>query len=165
RRLINAYQPDVIHTNGLISSFYALPTAKIKRVPLINGSIRNAFSRSGFRWRLERALLEFSDFRVANSYAGLRSRSLSESEPENVVIYNGFDFSRLKRRGDENVRRQSVDDRATKTVGMVAEFNRFKDYFTFIEAARIMSRRRQDVVFLAVGDGETLDACRAAAED
>jgi glycosyltransferase involved in cell wall biosynthesis len=41
---------------------------------------------------------------------------------------------------------------------MVAEFNRFKDYETFIQAARKLSGRRSDVVFLTVGKGETLEA-------
>src|SRR5688572_21062162 len=53
-RLIKTYRPDVIHTNGLVSSFYCLPFAKRWHIPLINGSIRNAFTKGGFRWTLER---------------------------------------------------------------------------------------------------------------
>ena len=40
RRIISKFRPDVIQTNGLVSSFYALPLAKMWRVPLINGSKR-----------------------------------------------------------------------------------------------------------------------------
>src|SRR5262249_23491958 len=47
--------------------------------------------------------------------------------------------------------------------GMVAEFNRFKDYTTFIRAAYQISRRRKDIVFVAVGDGETLEASKKIA--
>jgi glycosyltransferase involved in cell wall biosynthesis len=163
QRLVDLYQPDAIHTNGLVSSFYALPAARLRRIPLINGSIRNAFARGGFRWRLERFLLELSEFRVANSYAGLRSRNLSEQCAKNLVIYNGFDFGRLDRSGVGPIRRPPAGEE-TKRVGMVAEFNRFKDYFTFIEAARILGRKRRDVQFVAVGDGEMLSACRTAAD-
>ena len=46
---------------------------------------------------------------------------------------------------------------------MVAEFNRFKDYPTFVRAACKLSRRRKDVVFVAVGDGETLEASKKIA--
>jgi glycosyltransferase involved in cell wall biosynthesis len=46
---------------------------------------------------------------------------------------------------------------------MVAGFNRFKDYVTFIQMARQMSVRRKNVVFVLVGDGETLEASRKAA--
>src|SRR5437899_4057343 len=41
---------------------------------------------------------------------------------------------------------------------MVAEFNRFKDYATFIHMARRLSAKRSDVRFLAVGSGQTLQA-------
>src|ERR1700681_1584381 len=40
--IMRRYQPDIIHTNGLMSSFYAWPAARLLRIPLINGSIRNA---------------------------------------------------------------------------------------------------------------------------
>ncbi len=162
-RIIKHYQPDIIHTNGLMSSFYALPVARFMQLPLINGSIRNAFAGAGFRWTLERLLLKVSDYRVANSYAGLRSRSFSETESKNVVIYNGFDFYRLEGLTSNGGGRRHVRDTKIRTVGMVAEFNRFKDYSTFIQAARKISRRRKDVVFVMVGDGETLEASRREA--
>jgi len=163
-RVIDTWQPDVIHTNGLISSFYTLPTAKLRRIPLINGSIRNAFAKTGFRWTIERLLLELSDYRVTNSHAGLRSRNLSEQEPTNLVIHNGFDFARLNGPGARKNGGSPAPAIDTKIVGMVAEFNRYKDYITFIEAARIISGRKRNIQFVAVGDGETLDDCRRAAE-
>ena len=72
-RLYNVFaefKPDIVHTNSLMTSAYALPLTKIFRIPLINGSIRNAFEDNGLRWKLERALLRCSDYRVANSLAG-----------------------------------------------------------------------------------------------
>ncbi|HJZ74861.1 MAG TPA: glycosyltransferase [Vicinamibacterales bacterium] len=154
------YRPDVVHTNGLMSSFYMLPAARALRVPLINGSIRNAFAGGGFRWTLEKTLLHASSYRVANSYAGLRSRGLSDRDARNVVIYNGFDFTRLERATPH----PAGEGKKVKTVGMVAEFNRYKDYPTFIQMAREVSGRRNDVTFALVGDGSTLaDSQRAAA--
>jgi glycosyltransferase involved in cell wall biosynthesis len=157
------YRPNIIHTNGLMSSFYALPLARLMRIPLINGSIRNAFSSGGFRWTLEKLLLRLSDYRLANSYAGFRSRRLSERDSRNVVIYNGFDFSRLQRLRSKGDVHGNVGDVKVRTVGMVAEFNRFKDYSTFIQAARKISSRRKDVVFVLVGDGETMEASQREA--
>jgi glycosyltransferase involved in cell wall biosynthesis len=159
-RIVNDYRPDVIHSNGLVSSFYTLPHARTRGVPMINGSIRNAFPRGGLRWSLERWLLKASDYRIANSRAGLLSRGFPENDPRNVVIYNGFDFARVEPSiGDPLAPGSS----GVKLVGMVAEFNRFKDYVTFIEAARMVGRRRSDIEFLAIGDGPTLTACQAAA--
>lgn len=161
-RIVNPFQPDIIHTNGLVSSFYALPLARIMRIPLINGSIRNAFSH-GSRWTLERLLLKSSDYRVANSYAGLRSRGFSVRDGKSIVIYNGFDFSRVDRMPSNYGERENVRDSKKKAVGMVAEFNRHKDYATFIQAAQDICGRRKDVVFVMVGDGETLEVSQRAA--
>src|SRR3989449_8023775 len=160
---IRQYRPHLIHTNGLMSSFYMMPLAKLMRIPLIKGSIRNAFPRGDFRWRVEQVLAKMSDYRVANSYAGLRSRGFAEAEARNVVIPNGFDFSRVERFTTNEVSRRCATDDGMKTVGMVAEFNRFKDYPTFINAARKLSSKRSDVVFVAVGDGETLQASKEMA--
>jgi glycosyltransferase involved in cell wall biosynthesis len=160
--VIKRYQPDVIHTNGLMSSFYTMPAARICGIPLINGSIRNAFAGGGLRWTLERMLLGVSDYRVANSYAGLRSRGLSAQDRRNVVIYNGFDFSRLEHLTTSGDWHDNSGE-PMKTVGMVAEFNRFKDYSTLIQVARKMSGGRKDVVFVLVGDGPTLEASQQAA--
>jgi len=161
--VIRSYQPAMIHSNGLVSSFYSLPLARRWRIPLVNGSIRNAFPKGGLRWTLEKLLLTASDYRVANSRAGLESRSFSDQHSENVVIYNGFDFNRSAHLTTA-AREASVRAVHLTTVGMVAEFNRYKDYRTFIEAARIVSRNRPSVRFVAVGSGETLEACRRAAE-
>ena len=163
-QIVRQFRPDLIHTNGLMSSFYSIPLARLMSTPLINGSIRNAFSGGGVRWRLERMLARMSDYRVANSYAGLQSRGLAEAEARNVVIYNGFDFSRVAgiETTQEWTRGSEWHDRV-KIIGMVAEFNRFKDYPTFIQMARILSARRRDVAFLAVGGGTTLQASKELA--
>ena len=56
-RMVREFQPDVIHTNSMMSSAYALPIAKLLGVPLVNGSIRNCFQSSTLRWKIERSLL------------------------------------------------------------------------------------------------------------
>jgi glycosyltransferase involved in cell wall biosynthesis len=165
RQIINTHRPDVIHTNGLVSSFYSLPLAKQRHIPLVNGSIRNAFAKGDYRWTLERVLLKWSDYRVANSRAGLRSRHFSEDDANNLVIYNGFDLARVECRSAAIADAECSAGRDTRIVGMVAEFSRHKDYLTFVEAARILSRTRQDVQFVTVGDGDTLEECQAAARD
>jgi glycosyltransferase involved in cell wall biosynthesis len=157
-RIIRHYQPHLLHTYGMMSSFYAFPIARLMRIPLINASIQNAFSGGDFRWSLEKLFLKASDYRVANSYAGLRSRGFSERERNNIVIYNGFDFARVERLTTKESLRRPIGDNKIKIVGMVAEFNHYKDYPTFIRAAQQISRRRNDVVFVAVGDGKTLEA-------
>jgi glycosyltransferase involved in cell wall biosynthesis len=46
---------------------------------------------------------------------------------------------------------------------MVAEFSSYKDYPTFIQVAHEISRKRKNVVFVAVGDGVNLEASKKIA--
>lgn len=43
---------------------------------------------------------------------------------------------------------------------MVATFSDKKDYTTFINAAQIVIESRDDVTFIAVGDGGNLESCK-----
>ena len=164
-RLAKAFQPDIIHTNSMMSSAYALPVAKLLGVPLINGSIRNSFRNSSLRWKVERALLSASDFRIANSMAGLESRGFSLDSKRDFVIHNGFDLSRadaLERCDYDSCRKNG---NRNSQVGMIAEFRPDKDFKTFLLAARHLLSSRQDVKFVTVGDGETLEAMKALVSD
>lgn len=160
-RLVKEFQPDVIHTNSMMSSAYALPVAKLLRLPLINGSIRNAFQKSSLRWKAERALLAMSNFRIANSMAGLESRGFSLDSGRDFVIRNGFDLSRA----DGLEVSSSAGTNGSHQVGMIAEFRPDKDFKTFLLAARHLLSRRDDVTFVTVGDGETLDEMKALGAD
>src|ERR1700733_6060768 len=93
-RLIRGFRPDLLHTNCWMTSFYAWPLGKLHAIPLVNGSIRNAFAQDGFRWQIERVLLKWSDARIGNSRAGFLSRGFRLDARGNYVIYNGYDFAR-----------------------------------------------------------------------
>ena len=162
-RLYNVFaefKPDIVHTNSLMTSAYALPLAKIFRIPLINGSIRNAFEDNGLRWKLERALLRCSDYRVANSLAGLRSRGFSVSSEKDLVIYNGFDLERTTSSNSAQDDPEICASKGGHVIGMAAEFRNHKDYPTFIRAALRLLETRKDVTFLTVGDGPTWEECK-----
>lgn len=159
-RLAKEFKPDVIHTNSMMSSAYALPSAKLMGVPLINGSIRNCFQSATTRWKVERALLALSDFRIANSTAGLHSRGFSADSPRDFVIHNGFDLSRA-----EIAAPAGHDETAHDQVGMIAEFRPDKDFKTFLLAARRVVSQRPNVTFVTVGDGETLEEMKQLAGD
>ena len=161
RKLFATFRPDVVHTNSLMTSAYALPLTKIFRIPLINGSIRNAFADNGLRWKLERAVLRWSDYRVANSLAGLRSRGFSLGSGRDFVIHNGIDPQRTSTPGGDQNTPSIPGGNCRHVVGMVAEFRRDKDYVTFIRTALRLLEIRRDVVFLTVGDGPTLEECQA----
>lgn len=161
-RLLKQFEPDVIHTNCMMTSGYALPVAKLLGIPMVNGSIRNSFRNNGVRWRIERLLLLLSDYRVANSAAGLSSRGFSASSPKNVVIHNGFDFSRLEALATGPANNTNNENNRPE-VGMVAQFRSDKDFQTFVLAGLELVKRNPTVRFVAVGNGPTLATMRELA--
>ena len=52
--------------------------------------------------------------------------------------------------------KNKLDIQNKKVIGMVASFTKKKDWRSFIESAKIILSKRDDVVFLAVGDGYLL---------
>ncbi len=164
-RLVREFKPDIIHTNSMMSSAYALPVAKLFGVPLINGSIRNAFQYSTLRWKVERTLLAWSDFRIANSMAGLRSRGFSLDSAKDFVIHNGFDLSRAHGLESQPDADHSRNENGHHQVGMIAEFRPDKDFRTFLLAALRLVSSRPNVTFVTVGDGETLTSMKELVRD
>lgn len=158
--ILRNFRPHVIHTNSEMAMTYAWPLARLMGIRIVNATIRNAFSEQGPRWEWHKLMLRLADARVANSNAGFASRGLLSSSPRNYVIYNGFDMKRAQPSGNGNGElRAKAGNR--KIVGMIAEFSDYKDFPTFIRAALSILSHRDDVMFVAVGGGKNLEACRA----
>jgi glycosyltransferase involved in cell wall biosynthesis len=158
-RTIRSCDAQIVHTYCIMTTFYALPVCRILGVRLVNGSIRSTFPIRGLYQPLEKLLLRGSNAVIANSAAGLRRRNLAADGRKHWVVQNGFDFTRLECRGADGVE-PAYDSQGRKVVGMVASFSQYKDYGTYLEAAELVSARRKDVVFLAIGDGPDLDRYR-----
>jgi glycosyltransferase involved in cell wall biosynthesis len=160
--ILRKARPHIIYTNSEMAMSYALPLARLMGIKVINATIRNAFSGQGLRWRWHKAMLHLADVRAGNSKAGFLSRGLRLDSPGNYVIYNGFDMQRMQRAaalpGDT-----PIDAGNRKVVGMIAEFSDYKDFPTFVRAAQLLLAGRDDVIFVAVGGGKNLEACKAMA--
>ena len=159
-RILRDFRPDIIHTNSEMAMSYAWPLARLSGIKLINGTIRNAFSGSGLRWQWHKLMLRLADACLANSKAGFASRGLPVEGAGQYVIYNGFDMERFESRSANESEGLGFDLQGRKLVGMVAEFSDYKDFPTFIRAAQEVLAQRKDVVFIAIGDGKNLDACK-----
>ena len=70
-----------------------------------------------------------------------------------MVIHNGFDFRRIENLSSSMEVFKEFKIQTAKIVGMVGAFEARKDYDLFIEAAIEIVNQRDDVTFLAVGDG------------
>ena len=151
--LTRKLNPDIIHVWGHMVAFYAVPAKRLLNIPMINNEITDATPSQrllGKSW-----VFNASDKIIANTQAGL----LAYGAPplKSGVIYNGFNFDRLKNiRPPEAVRKQ-FGITTHRVVGMVATFSYHKDYETFLEAARILLNNYTDITFLCVGEGDYSD--------
>ncbi len=89
---------------------------------------------------------------VGNSMAGLNNYRVPKSKQ--YCIYNGFDSSRLNKDLNRDIRKE-LNIRKKYVVAMIARFTEAKDWKMFVDAACLILKKRDDVFFLAVGDGET----------
>lgn len=168
------FRPDVVHSWERMCTVYALPMAKIIGAKFINGAIRNAptavkpFSKL---WLRDRLPFFFSDVVMANSAAGLESYRVPPKK--RYSIHNGFDFSRISGLPDHSQIRKKFNIVTPHVVGMVGGFYVRKDFQTFLTAAMKILKKRDDVTFMAIGDGQnargdlsrsTFETCKAMVE-
>ena len=154
-----AFKPDVIAVWESMTAMYALPSAKLLGAKYVTAMIQDAPRRVSRKVAIRAALsFPLSDAIVANSRAGLKAYGVTS--PRAVVIHSAYDTSRLKHDPGIDVTRKKFDITARYVVGMVAAFRPDKDHPTFIAAARRILGLRQDVVFVLVGGGETLERCQ-----
>ena len=152
--LIKKIKPDIIHSWGHLQTIYSIIPAKLLRIKLINGMITTAPQQLPFLskiWFYSKITFPFSDILVSNSNEGLISHKTPQSKRE--CIYNGFNFNRLNNlKSDEEIKKE-LNISTKYTVGMVGAFAERKDYNTFFEIAFEILQNRDDISFVAVGDG------------
>ncbi|MCZ6594990.1 MAG: glycosyltransferase [Bacteroidetes bacterium] len=157
KRLYNIckdFTPDVIHSWERMCTVYALPVAKLVGAKFINGVIQNATpnpKKFGQRWLLEKITFPFSDVIVSNTEAGLRAYKIPSKK--SYYVHNGYDFLRLKNLQPKEDILKKFKIFTPLVVGMVGRFDSRKDYKSFIGCALQILQYREDVTFVAVGDG------------
>ena len=92
---------------------------------------------------------------VANSQAGLDAFKVPKSKA--VLIYNGFDESRIKKITSPDLLREKHNINEKIIVIMAARFSDHKDYNTYLDAAKIILLENSNVAFLCLGKGDTMD--------
>ena len=155
--LCKTFTPDIIHTWDSMTSFYSLPIAKWFKIKTINGSIRNVtpLKLSSFEWFFSKLTFPYYDKIISNSLAGLKQYNISRINGH--CIHNGFDFNRITKLKPIKEIKENFGINQKKVIGMVASFTKKKDWNCFFESARTIILKRDDVVFLAVGDGPLLE--------
>lgn len=146
------FKPDIIHVWDSMTAMYASPIAHTLGIKLINAMITEAplyldeptIKRTKFSSR-------FSDIMLSNSEAGLKSYHISEEKGR--FIHNGFSNERKNNIEEPQSVRKKYGIKEKFVVGIVGALQERKDHKVFIKSAINVISRRDDVVFLIVGDG------------
>jgi len=157
-KIIKDFRPEIVHSWNLMCSIYILPICKMLNIKFINGVIRDCpLKTKKFRkiWFQIKLTFPLSDIILANSAAGLKAYLVSSKK--GYYIHNGFDKTRISEKTDQAIIRKHYNIHTKNVVGMVARFSHMKDYHTYLSAALYLLGLRNDVTFLAIGDGPHLE--------
>jgi len=154
-KLAKNIKPDIIHVWGNLAAIYTIPTKIFLRIPMINNQIADAPLILPRRVLSYKLTFPFSDVLLANSKAGILA--YKPPQEKSVVIYNGFDFNRIKNLRNIDELRNEFKITSKFIVGMVANFSVRKDYKSYIRSALLVLQKIEDVTFLCVGSGDQSD--------
>lgn len=157
-KIVRNFKPDIIHAWDEHIVFFSLPIALIHRIKFINGSLRHGILKLKPRHLLRNILFRLSPVIIANSFAGYKANRLRITN-KRFVLYNGIDetFNKFNmvpsNKGNimlEIGANKSID---CNVIISVSRLHPIKDYFTVIEALKILKNEGFDFIYLIIGDG------------
>jgi len=155
------FKPDIIHSWGVMTTFYAIPSKLFFRKPLLANIISDSnrrFKKFSLRSIFFKTDIHFSDLILSNSIAGLQAYEVNSSKTK--VIYNGLRPERFVQDFDIKKIRKEIGVKSKYMVIMVASFSDYKDYDLFVNVAAEAKKLFPDLTFVAVGDGPEWERIR-----
>lgn len=152
-RLCHEFNPDIIHTWGRMQTLYSLPAAFLQNRILVNSQITAAPPRRNplsINYFIDRLNFHFSDIILANSKAGVQSHRPPLKKVR--IIYNGVNLNRFDLLPDVAVIREKYGITTPHAIIKVASFTSNKNYRLFLNIAQKVTRIREDITFIGVGD-------------
>ncbi len=164
-RYIKAFNPDIIHYWDYVSLIYALEARVLRKIILIDGSIRYAGKekRPLFTRFMKKISYNIADQILANSYAGLKVEGVYGKNKASV-IHNGIDLGRFVPEQGFDALSMGIESDSIKII-MVAGIKPVKDYITLVQAAEVLCASYNNIQFLFVGDGEDREKVEKAVPD
>jgi len=160
---------DIVHTHSSKPGFLGRIAAKLAGTPIIIHTIHgfpfNSFMPWAVRWFfifIERFLSFISTKLITVSKLNLQHAINMKLAPPNkfVNIYSGIDFDKFDKKVDVSKKRSALNIADNlRIVGVVGRLTYCKGLEYFLEAAKIISQQKEDVIFLMIGDGELRLMC------
>jgi glycosyltransferase involved in cell wall biosynthesis len=154
-RDLRRHRIQIVHTYNFYPNVFALPAARLARVPRVVASIRDTgVYQTPMQKRVQRLVCRLAHCIVVNAEAVRRWLIEEGYEPKKiVVIRNGVDLSRFQRKGDGlRLRHELGVPPGAPIVAVVSRLHELKGLDDFLEAAAALAARHRDVRFLIVGD-------------
>lgn len=165
RRLVGlarGVRPDIVHGYLSVSNELGWLAGRLVGAKVVWGLRASNVDFAHCDWlpalsfRLGAWLSRYADLIIANSYAGREHHIANGYSGEKmIVIPNGIDTDRFQSNsaaGGE-VRRQWAIPEPADVIGLVGRLDPMKDHPTFLRAAALLARERDNVYFVCVGDG------------
>jgi glycosyltransferase involved in cell wall biosynthesis len=161
-REVDRGRHELIHAWKPLACDYAVLVRRVRRVPIVLSSIRNAADHDWKHWLRTRIHARFADRLVANSRAGLDAR-FRRPRANAVVIRNGVDLARFEVAPARAAAARAALPFAagTRLIAMAASFTAKKDHASLVEAFARLARSRADVGLVLAGHGATEADVRA----
>lgn len=154
-KIAKLFKPDIIHVWGNMVAIYAIPTKVFLKIPMVNNEITEVPLKI-YKGVLSRKLsFRFSDRIISNSKAGLSV--FNAPKIKSNYIHNGFDFNRIQNLEPVVLVKTRYNLNSKIVIGMFANFSKMKDYFSYIDAAIQLSILYENIIFIAVGSGDSKD--------
>lgn len=161
RKTIENTKPDIIHdwTGNPTIIFTLLYYKRSFKYKYVEGFIADGNPIKSLLLRIAcKIAFKKADAIVSNSHAGLIAKHAITKK--SYVIYNGFDFDRIKYINDQqisDIRRELDIPNQQYIISMIARLDFAKDWETFLKVAQQIQSIRTDIQFLAVGKGPRLN--------
>lgn len=160
-QIIRQVKPQIVHGYLAVANELAL-MGRLAGAKVVWGLRASNVDFSRYDWfsawsfRIAAWLSRFTDLIVVNSHAGKRHHvAQGYCGTRMLVIHNGFDTARFHPDDEagRRMRRAWGIGAHERLIGLVGRLDPMKDHPTFLRAAVLLARARQDVRFVCVGDG------------
>lgn len=152
---IKNYCPTIIQVWGMMSAGVVLLIRPFLKSFYVASYVADADAPKGINRIINGVCNLVCDKVVSNSKAGLEAYGTPSSKA--VVIYNGFNEDRFIQRIDKQSKKKELNIDTPYVVSMVAVFWKNKDWQCYIDTAKLIVSQREDITFLAIGEGPQWD--------
>ncbi len=121
-KIAKTFNPDIIHSWGTMSTFYAIPAKRLLKKPMLANLIANAkkdYANFSLSAMFNAFNYKYADVILGNSMAGFKAYGL-QNNPKMHLIYNGVRLNRFNAHTDIETIKSKLNITTKHVVMMVA---------------------------------------------